>query len=52
MVWDGSLVGDSNPFEKYAPVKLDHFPRVRDENKTCLKPPLVAMEDKNKYGLG
>ena len=29
----------NNPFEKYAQVKLDHFPKDRDENKKCLKPP-------------
>ena len=28
-----------NPFEKYAQVKLDPFPKVRDEKKNCLKPP-------------
>ena len=30
------LVGGFNPFEKYYIVKLDHFPRDRDENKKCL----------------
>ena len=33
------LVGGFNPFEKYATVKLDHFPRYRDEHKKYLKPP-------------
>ena len=31
--------GWTNPSEKYYIVKLDHFPRVRDENNTYLKPP-------------
>ena len=26
------LVGGFNPFEKYAQVKLDHFPKDRGEN--------------------
>jgi len=29
----------TNPFEKYAEVKLDHLPRVRDEHKKYWKPP-------------
>ena len=34
-VW--TLVGGwTNPFEKYAPVKLDHFPKDRSENKKPL----------------
>ena len=35
------LVGgfNFNPSEKYATVKLDHFPRDRDEHKKYLKPP-------------
>ena len=34
------LVGGwTNPFEKYAQVKLDHLPRDRVENKKYLKPP-------------
>ena len=34
------LVGGwTNPFEKYANVKLDHFPKVRGENTKYLKPP-------------
>ena len=34
-----NLVGGwTNPFEKYAQVKLDHeTPGIRDENKECLK---------------
>ena len=36
----GYLAGGwTNPFEKYANVKLDHFPKVWGENKTYLKPP-------------
>ena len=32
-----------NPFEKYANVKLDHFPRVRGENyETYSKPPPIV----------
>ena len=35
-----SLVGGStNPFEKYANVKLDHFPKDRREHKQYLIPP-------------
>ena len=35
------LVGGwfTNPFEKYAQVKLDHETPNRDENEKCLKPP-------------
>ena len=33
------LVGGFNPFEKYARQNGNHFPRVRGENKKCLKPP-------------
>ena len=29
----------NHPSEKYMQVKLDHFPKVRDENKKSLKPP-------------
>ena len=39
-VRESSLVGVfSNPFEKYAKVNLDHFPRDRGENKKYLKTP-------------
>ena len=32
------LVGGFNPSEKYATIKLDHFPKVyRGENKTYFK---------------
>jgi len=31
--------GWTNPFEKYADVKLDHFPNFRGENKKYWKPP-------------
>ena len=46
-----SLVGGFlHPSEKSAQVKLDHFPRVRGENKKWLKPPprssLVCLERK------
>ncbi len=39
------LVGDwTNPFEKYAQVKLDHFPRFRVEHKkNYLKPPVQIV---------
>ena len=30
------LVGDFNPLEKYATVKLDHFPNFRGENNKYL----------------
>jgi len=33
------LVGGFNPKEKYAQVKLDHFPKDRGEKKKYLKPP-------------
>ncbi len=33
IVSEGTLVGGwTNPFEKYAQVKLDHFPRDRGKN--------------------
>jgi len=31
------------PSEKYAEVKLDHFPKDPDENKNYLKPPPALM---------
>ena len=38
------LVGGwTNPSEKYAQVKLDHFPSFRDENKKYLKPPASCL---------
>jgi len=33
------LVVSINPSEKYAQVKLDHFPTNRGINKKCFKPP-------------
>ena len=34
------LVVEPTHFEKYAEVKLDHFPKVRGEHKKYLKPPV------------
>ena len=39
MPWFSSWWFFTNPSEKYAIVKLDHFPNVRDENKKYLKKP-------------
>ena len=41
----------TNPFEKYAQVKLDHLPRVRGENKKRLKPPPSNWLDMNRYSI-
>ena len=41
----------TNPFEKYAQVKLDHLPRVRGENKKRLKPPPSNWLDMNWYSI-
>ena len=37
----------NHPFEKYAQVKLDHFPKVRGETLKKMKPPPNNMYSKN-----
>ena len=45
LIWFGKFHpgGDFNPSEKYAQVKLDHFPEDWGENKKCLKPPASLL---------
>ena len=39
MIWGPTPIFEPIHLKKYAQVKMDHFPKVRGENKKSLKPP-------------